>query len=121
MGLKVLVIDDDGSFRQLLEVALGMEAPVEEVRSAADGPEAIRLLDEFQPDIVFVDSLLPQMPGEEVCIRLEESVPEARIISLSGMPENHEQPEQAKRRERVEKDTKMLETLRGIVHEAAGS
>lgn len=118
MGLKVLVIDDDGSFRKLLEVALGMEAPVEEVLTAADGREAIELASEFQPDLVFVDSLLPQMPGEEVCIRLEESVPEARIISLSGLPENHQTPQT---RERVEKDTKMLDTLRTIVHETAGS
>ena len=118
MGLRVLVIDDDGSFRKLLEVALGMESPVDEVRTAADGQEAIALVEEFQPDLVFVDSLLPQMPGEEVCIRLEESVPDARIISLSGMPENHET---IQTRERVEKDTKMLDTLRTIVHETAGS
>lgn len=117
MGLKVLVIDDDGSFRKLLEVALGLEPPVEEVRTAAGGQEAIELVDEFQPDLVFVDSLLPQMPGEEVCIRLEESVPEARIISLSGLPEKHEA---MSTRERVEKDTKMLDTLRTIVHETAG-
>ena len=114
MGLRVLVIDDDLSLRKLLEVALGMEAPVEEVRTAADGPEAIELLDDFAPDIVFVDSLLPQMPGEEVCIRIEETLPEARIISLSGMPENYELPV---KRERIEKDTKMLDALRDIVHE----
>ncbi len=118
MGLKVLVVDDDGSFRKLLEVALELEEPVEEVRSAPGGPAAIELLDDYEPDLVFVDSVMPDMPGEEAGVKIEEAVPKARIISLSGI----QHPEAAPRYEQIEKSLNTLEEVRRIVEEtAAGS
>ena len=43
MTLKVLVVDDDQSFQQLMEVTLLLEPAVGDVRVAGDGPEAIEI------------------------------------------------------------------------------
>ena len=66
--LRVLVIEDEESYRQALSSGLGSEGF--DVALAADGAEGLRLFADQQPDIVLLDMLLPGMHGIEVCRRL---------------------------------------------------
>jgi two-component system, NarL family, response regulator DegU len=111
MGLRVLVVDDDQSFQQLMEVTLLLEPAVSDVKLAGDGPEAIEVCREFQPDLVFVDSLLPQMTGDEVSEQLRRDFPDVRIVSLSGVQDN------AGPNERLEKSSATVEDVRRVVAE----
>lgn len=86
-GKRVLVVDDDSGFRQLLDVVLSMEADVAAVLSVEDGASALSVCDEFDPDVVVIDMIMPKMNGGEVCARIRQSHPDVRIISLSGMEE----------------------------------
>ena len=80
--IKVLVIEDEESYRQALASGLGHEGF--DVVLATDGPEGILLFDEHRPDIVLLDVLLPGMHGIDVCRRLRaaSSVP---ILMVSAV------------------------------------
>lgn len=79
---KVLVIEDEESYREALTSGLGVEGF--EVVLAADGPEGLRLLDEQDPDVVLLDMLLPGMHGIDVCrrIRAVSSVPVLMVSAV---------------------------------------
>ncbi len=79
---RVLVIDDEASYRQALSVGLGREGF--DVEVAADGAEGLRLFADDPPDIVLLDMLLPGMHGIDVCRRLraQSAVP---IVMVSAV------------------------------------
>ena len=66
--IKVLVIEDEESYRQALSSGLRREGF--DVALAEDGAAGLRLFGEYQPDIVLLDMLLPGMHGIEVCRRM---------------------------------------------------
>jgi two-component system response regulator MprA len=64
----VLVVDDDAPVRRMLERTLGAEG--NEVRSVADGPQALVEVERRIPDLVILDVAMPGMDGLAVCRRL---------------------------------------------------
>ena len=72
---RVLVVEDDEAIADVLRRTLRQEG--HEVRSSADGVEALRVAEEFVPDLVVLDLGLPGLDGVEVCRRLraESDVP----------------------------------------------
>jgi class 3 adenylate cyclase len=66
---SILVVDDDRVTRLLLERTL--TALGHDVIAARDGPEALRLLQEREPDIVLLDVVMPSMSGVEVLERIK--------------------------------------------------
>jgi two-component system response regulator ResD len=83
-GRKVLVVDDEESVRELIELYLTKEGY--NVLLAKDGKEALRLNGESHPDLIVLDLMLPGMDGWEVCrqIRSNSRVP---IIMLTARSE----------------------------------
>lgn len=78
---KVLVIEDEESFREALEFILTKEGF--QIESAASGPDGIAAFDKYNPDIILLDLMLPGMSGTDVCksIRAKSNVP---IIMLTA-------------------------------------
>ena len=72
---RVLVVEDDEAIADVLRRTLRQEG--HDVRSTADGIEALRAAEEFVPDLVVLDLGLPGLDGVEVCRRLraESDVP----------------------------------------------
>jgi len=83
-GRKVLVVDDEDSVRELIELYLKKEGF--EVIHARDGKAALRLNGEHHPDLIILDLMLPGLDGWEVCrqIRTNSKVP---IIMLTARAE----------------------------------
>jgi two-component system response regulator RegA len=84
-GIKekvALVIDDDRVFRERLSRALTDRGW--DVRSAADGPSALRAAAEIGPDLAIVDLRLPQMGGLDVVKELHKADETTCIIVLTG-------------------------------------
>jgi two-component system, OmpR family, response regulator RegX3 len=81
-SIKVLVVEDEESYRQALASGLGREGFIVEV--AADGVEALRLFAEDPPHIVLLDMLLPGMHGIEVCRRMRRLAP-VPIVMVSAV------------------------------------
>ena len=61
--LRVLIVDDSAMMRKILSSILTASNQVEVVGMAADGREAIRLIDELSPDVVTLDVNMPVMDG----------------------------------------------------------
>ncbi len=64
-GLKIMVIDDSRTIRRSAETMLSKEGC--EVISAGDGFEALALIHQHRPDLVFVDIMMPRLDGYQTC------------------------------------------------------
>jgi diguanylate cyclase (GGDEF)-like protein len=63
-GHRVLVVDDDRNLRKIISTNLELAGFT--VQTAPDGPEALEIIEDFQPDIVLLDLMMPYMDGYEV-------------------------------------------------------
>jgi two-component system OmpR family response regulator len=68
---RVLVVDDEPAITELVGMALRYEGFV--VSAAATGHEALARAAEFEPDLVVLDIMLPDLTGLEVCRRLRRA------------------------------------------------
>jgi PleD family two-component response regulator len=66
---RVLVADDNPQGAELLEAYLSTTEY--DVRTAADGEQTLRLVREWQPDVILLDIMMPRISGFEVCKRLK--------------------------------------------------
>ena len=78
---RVLVVEDEESYREALAYMLGKEGF--EVSLAATGPDALAEFERSGADIVLLDLMLPGLPGTEVCRRLRQ-VSTVPIIVVSA-------------------------------------
>jgi len=65
MTIRVLLVDDQELFRAGVAVIIDAQDDMEVVGSAADGVEAVRLVDQLAPDVVLMDIRMPEMDGVE--------------------------------------------------------
>src|SRR4051812_5283605 len=65
---RVLVIEDEADLRALL--SYNLEAWGYQVRAVESGKAGLRLFEEFNPDLVLLDLMLPDISGIEVCRRI---------------------------------------------------
>jgi two-component system chemotaxis response regulator CheB len=87
--IRVLVVDDSNSVRELLVHILGSAAGLAVVGCAANGEEALRLAHELTPDVITMDLHMPRMDGYEAIRRIMQACP-TRIVVVSGS-ENREE------------------------------
>jgi DNA-binding response OmpR family regulator len=76
---RVVIADDNPQGVELLEAYLA--GADYEVRTAADGEETLRLVHEWQPDLILLDVMMPKISGFEVCKRIRAN-PETRDIAV---------------------------------------
>ncbi len=83
--LKVLIVDDEIAFAELLVAMLGKYERQLEVEAVQDGFEAGRKLETFRPDVILLDLMMPKMDGFAVCRSIKQSdYRDTRIIAMSG-------------------------------------
>jgi DNA-binding NarL/FixJ family response regulator len=87
--ITVLIVDDERTFGEALELALGREKDLRIVDVATDGSQAVRSADQYRPDVVLMDVSMPGMSGIEATRRIKEADPDARIVILSGHDDEH--------------------------------
>ena len=63
--VRVLLVDDQELFRAGIAVIVGAQPDLVVVGQAADGHEAVRLVDELEPDVVLMDVRMPELDGVE--------------------------------------------------------
>ncbi|MFC7609480.1 response regulator [Teichococcus aestuarii] len=77
MSARILVVDDIAANLRLLEARLNAE--YYEVALASSGPEALRRAEDWLPDVILLDVMMPGMDGYEVCRRLKANSVTAHI------------------------------------------
>jgi two-component system OmpR family response regulator len=78
----VLVIDDEPNIRELVQVALNFHGCV--VATGATGEDALQLAYAYEPDLIVLDVLLPDIDGFEVCRRLRSVSNDVPVIFLTA-------------------------------------
>ncbi|MGB5628590.1 MAG: twitching motility response regulator PilG [Woeseiaceae bacterium] len=83
-GLKILVIDDSKTIRRTAETLLSKEGC--QVFTAIDGFDALSKIADHQPDLIFVDIMMPRLDGYETCslIKHNKTFRETPVIMLSS-------------------------------------
>lgn len=82
--IRVAIADDSAVFRAALRSFLLNEEDIDVVGEAADGAEALRLVEEIAPDILLLDMRMPRMSGVEVLRQLQTAPSTTRIVVLSA-------------------------------------
>jgi DNA-binding response OmpR family regulator len=85
---RVLVVDDDPTVPEVLLAYLGREGI--EARHVVDGPSALDVAAEFDPDLVVLDLMLPGMDGFEVCRRMRAARPDLPVVMLTARGEEED-------------------------------
>lgn len=83
-GLKVLVIDDSNTIRRSAEIFLKQGG--HEVLLSEDGFDALSKVNDFQPDLIFCDILMPRLDGYQTCaiIKRNAKFSNVPIVMLSS-------------------------------------
>ncbi len=87
-GLKVLVIDDSNTIRRSAEIFLKQGG--HEVLLAEDGFDALAKVNDYQPNLIFCDILMPRLDGYQTCAIIKRnarfsSVPIVMLSSKDGV------------------------------------
>ena len=87
-GLKVLVVDDSNTIRRSAEIFLKQGG--HEVLLAEDGFDALSKVNDYQPNLIFCDILMPRLDGYQTCAIIKRnarfsSVPVVMLSSKDGV------------------------------------
>lgn len=80
--IKVLVADDEPNITEVLQLYLEQEGF--RVFTAADGQQAMAVEEEYCPDLLILDVMLPKRSGWEICEAIERNVPIIFLTAKSG-------------------------------------
>ena len=84
MKIRVLLVDDHNIVREGLRVLLNASAVVEVVGEVADGREAVRKVQELQPEVVVMDIAMPMLNGAEATRQILRLCPDVKVLVLSS-------------------------------------
>ncbi|MFN8455003.1 MAG: response regulator transcription factor [Anaerolineae bacterium] len=84
---RVLVIDDEPVLCKVLQDAFTYAGY--DIVTAANGPEGLRQLYHYQPDLVILDVMMPEMSGWEVCQQIRQ-LSDVPVIMLTALASEHE-------------------------------
>jgi two-component system LytT family response regulator len=79
--MRALIVDDEALARAFLSEQLSAIAGVDVVGQAVNGFEAVKLIDELQPDVVLLDIQMPKLSGFEVLELLSERAPAVIFVT----------------------------------------
>jgi len=87
--IRVAIADDHAVVRQGLRTFLELQEGMEVVGEAADGEEAVALVERTAPDVVLLDLVMPRVDGLEAIRRIRERAPATRILVLTSFADDH--------------------------------
>lgn len=92
MADKIAIIEDDAAIAQMYRMKF--EAEGYEVETAENGKLGLELAEEMRPDIILLDLMMPEMPGDEMLQKLRDTDwgKEIKVIILTNMGEQEAPP-----------------------------
>ena len=81
--MRFLVVDDTLRARQSMRALLAVWHPDGEVGEASNGVEAVRMAEEFRPDLILMDARMPEKGGLAAMCQIKAQWPQIKVIILS--------------------------------------
>ena len=81
---RLLIADDHGLMREVMACFLEESADFEIVAEAENGREAVSLATEFQPDVVLMDIMMPEMDGLEATRQITSRLPRSKVLAITA-------------------------------------
>lgn len=82
--MKVLIVEDSIFVQKMMSKLIGDHIPNCEIRTATNGEDGFRLYQEFEPDIITTDLLMPGLNGQDMLRMIREMDQDVKIIILSA-------------------------------------
>lgn len=82
-SIRILIVDDQSRARQSLRALLATAPRAGEIREAKSGEEGLRVAEEFQPDVMLIDVLMPGTDGLETTRQVRGRWPQIQVIVIS--------------------------------------
>ncbi|MEE8346449.1 MAG: response regulator transcription factor [Dehalococcoidia bacterium] len=83
LTIRVLIAEDHTIVRQGIRLLLDDQPDVEVVGEAADGQQAIALVEQVEPDIVLMDLAMPGINGLEATRTIKKRFPQVQVVALT--------------------------------------
>jgi DNA-binding NarL/FixJ family response regulator len=83
-AVRVVLVEDNDTFRQTLELLLGMRDEIEVVGSVSNGEDAVVLCGDLLPDVVLMDYRMPGLNGADATRAVLKACPTCRVVCLSA-------------------------------------
>jgi DNA-binding NarL/FixJ family response regulator len=83
-SIRVLIVDDEVPFTEMVRALLEVEQGIEVVGAAADGKQAVKLALQLAPDVIVMDISMPVMDGLDATREIREQDPTANVLILTG-------------------------------------
>lgn len=88
-SIRVVLVDDHFQMHRIVQTILGATEDIKLVGQAANGQEGLNLCEQYQPDIVLMDVVMPVMGGIQATQVLHERYPDIKVLVLSSF-QDHE-------------------------------
>src|SRR5262245_1832107 len=86
--IRVILIDDHSNIHKIVTTALAVAEDIELVGHGSNGKDALVLCDQYQPEIVLMDVVMPVMDGIEATMLLHRAHPGVKILVLSSFQDD---------------------------------
>lgn len=87
--IQVVMVDDHAQMHRTIQMILGATVDIKLVGQASNGEEGITLCEQYNPDVVLMDVVMPVMDGIEATKVLHQRFPDIKILVLSSF-QDHE-------------------------------
>ncbi|WP_417407964.1 response regulator [Hoeflea sp.] len=92
-AINLLYVDDEDDIREIAVMALELDSDIR-VKSCSSGSEALETVEDWVPDLILLDAMMPGIDGPETLLRLRENPATAAIpvvfITARSQPEDIE-------------------------------
>jgi NarL family two-component system response regulator LiaR len=88
--ISVVIADDHPFVRHGLRTYLETLDDMEVAGEAANGAEAVEVVERVRPDVVLMDMVMPELDGVGAIQRIHESVPATRVIALTSFDDDEQ-------------------------------
>ena len=86
--IRVLIVDDHAVVRQGLRMFIDMQKDMEVVGEGTNGIEAVELATRWDPDVILLDLIMPEMDGVEATRIILERKPHSHVLILTSFGED---------------------------------
>jgi len=82
--VRVVIVEDNDTFRETLELLFGLRDEIDVVGSASSGDDAPELCAQLDPDVVLMDYRMPGLNGAEATRAVIAASPRSRVVCLTA-------------------------------------